>query len=59
MEFDLPHMLVTALLILGTFLVLQRVDAYKNGSRGKRAAISFAALFVVLLLLNLIWPYGA
>lgn len=59
MEFDIPHMIVTALLIMGTLLILHRVDAYENGSRGQRAVISFVTVFIVLLILNLVWPYGA
>jgi hypothetical protein len=29
-----------------------------GASRGKQVAVTFAALFVVLFVLNLLWPYG-
>ena len=58
MNFDLPHMIVTGLLIFAVVLATHRTAMYKNASRGKRAAIVGVALFIVLFIFNLLWPYG-
>jgi hypothetical protein len=58
MNLDLPHMIVTALLIFVTLVMIRRTALYQSSSRLKRALVFGGALFVVLLILNLIWPYG-
>ena len=58
MSIDWPHMIVSMLLIFATLLFVQRAPAYKSGSRGKRAVIVAVALFLVMFVFNLIWPYG-
>ena len=58
MNIDLPHMIVSALLIFAVVLVAHRTAVYRNASRGKRAAIVAVALFMVLFVSNLIWHYG-
>ena len=51
-------MIVTALLIFALGSVLQRTAFYENGSRVKRSVVLGVAVFIVLFVLNLIWPYG-
>jgi hypothetical protein len=58
MNLDLPHTIVTALLIFVTLVMIRRTSLYQSSSRLKRALVFGGALFVVLLILNLIWPYG-
>lgn len=58
MNLDLPHMILTALLIFVTLVMIRRTSLYQSSSRLKRALVFGGALFVVLLILNLIWPYG-
>jgi hypothetical protein len=58
MSIDWPHMIVSMLLIFATVLLVQRASAYKSGSRGKRAVIVGVAVGLVILVFNLIWPYG-
>jgi hypothetical protein len=58
MNFDWPHMLVTGLLIFAVITVLDRVAFYTSASKGKRMMILGVCLFVVLMVLNLLWPYG-
>ena len=58
MNIDLPHMIVSALLIFAVVLVAHRTAIYRNASRGKRLAIVAVALFLVMFLFNLVWPYG-
>ena len=58
MSIDWPHMIVSMLLIFATLLLVQRAPAYKTGSRGKRAVIFGVAVGLVILVFNLIWPYG-
>jgi len=58
MSIDWPHMIISMLLIFATVLLAQRAPAYKQGSRGKRAVIVGVAVGLVVLVFNLIWPYG-
>ena len=58
MNIDFPHMIATVVLIFVAVLLIHRTSLYKNGSRLKRFAIVGITLFIVLLVLNLIWPYG-
>ena len=39
-------------------ILLERSPFRSGASRAKRMAVTFAALFVVLFVLNLLWPYG-
>ena len=59
MNFDWPHMLVTGLLIFVLITVLDKATFYTSASKGKRLVILAVSLFVVLLILNLVWPYGS
>ena len=58
MSIDWPHMIVSMVLIFATVLLVQRTPTYKQGSRGKRALIVGVAVGLVILVFNLIWPYG-
>jgi hypothetical protein len=51
-------MLVTGLLIFVVITVLDRTAFYTSASKGKRMMIPAVSLFVVLMVLNLLWPYG-
>ncbi|SNT41070.1 hypothetical protein [Tropicimonas sediminicola] len=59
MTFDIPHMVVTGILIFVVLWGLNQIGSFEKMSRGRKTFIRFGALFVVLLLLNLVWPYGA
>jgi hypothetical protein len=59
MSIDLPHMLATGLVIFVVVWAVEHTGMLNGASKLKRALITFASLFVVLFLLNLIWPYGA
>jgi len=58
MTIDLPHMLVTGALVLGVLTALKYSGLLHGASKLKKTLITFVCLFVVLLVLNLIWPYG-
>ncbi|WP_046077843.1 hypothetical protein [Halomonas sp. HG01] len=56
---DPLHLPVTAVLIGIVLFGLQRSGSLAGASRGRRFVNQFAALFVVLLVLNLLWPCGS
>lgn len=58
MTFDIPHMIATAVIILAVVYGTNHMSVFEGMSKGKRALATFAILFVALLILNLIWPYG-
>ena len=59
MNLDLSHIIVTVLVIFFTVLAAEQTSLVKNASRAKRALIVGVIVFVVMFLLNLIWPDAA
>jgi hypothetical protein len=60
MHLDLAHALVSGVLVLGVVLLLQKTGHYVPRREGgpRWSWPLFAAIFVVVLILNLVWPYG-
>jgi len=58
MTIDIPHMLVTAAIIFAVLFAVEHLGWTAGASRGRRALIIGLAVFLPLLILNLIWPYG-
>lgn len=56
MPFSILHMIVTALVLFVAIYVLERTSLLQNASRPKRAIIFGVVVFVVMLILNLVWP---
>lgn len=59
MTFDIPHMVVTAIIIGVVVYAINHMAQFENMTRGRKSLLTFVVLFVALLLLNLVWPYGA
>ncbi|WP_306132941.1 hypothetical protein [Roseivivax marinus] len=59
MTFDIPHMIVTAIIIFCVVCLVQHTAMFEGMTRRKRSLVLFGVLFVVLFILNLLWPYGA
>lgn len=59
MHFDLAHSLVAAVLILVTMIRMQKAGYYvRHKDGGPRWSWPlFFAIYVVVFLLNVIWPY--
>lgn len=51
------HAIVFGLLMGGTHYALRQFAFYTQAGRGKQFLIFFVAAFVVILVLNLVWPY--
>ena len=58
MTFDIPHMIATMVTIFVVIWGLNQTSLLENKSKGRRILITFAVLFVALVILNLVWPYG-
>ena len=58
MTLDIPHMLVTAAIIFAAIWLINHLGAFENMPKAKRSLVLFGVLFVALLILNLVWPYG-
>lgn len=56
MDLDISHIIVTVLAVFFTVLAAERTSFVKNASRPKRAVTVGLIVFVVLSLLNLVWP---
>lgn len=59
MTFDIPHMIVTVIIIFAVVWGLNQTKLFENMSRGRKMLVSFVILFVALMILNLLWPYGS
>ena len=59
MTLDIPHLIATALIIFAVFYPLNNMKQFANMSKGRRILVTSALLFVLLFILNLVWPYGA
>ena len=60
MQFDFAHAAVAAVLIFLTVWIMKRLGLSKEQEKGKHVWDwkIFFAVFVVMLVLNIIWPYG-
>ena len=58
MNFDIPHMIVTAIIIFVVVWGLDQTTALDNMSKGKKTLTKVGVLFVAIFVLNLLWPYG-
>jgi len=59
MTFDIPHMIVTAIIIGIVVYAINHMAQFENMTKGRKSLITFAILFIALFILNLLWPYGA
>jgi hypothetical protein len=58
MTLDIPHMIATALIIFIVVWGLDQTTLLEQMSKRRRTLIKLGVLFVVILILNLVWPYG-
>ena len=59
MELDFPHMIATGAIILAVLWFFDHTSAFENMTKGRKTLLKFLSLFVVLFILNLVWPYGS
>ncbi len=56
MPFSISHIIVTALILFGAIYALERTSLLQNASRPMRAAIFALIVFVVMSIINMVWP---
>lgn len=56
MHFDLAHALVSGVLVWAIIIIAQRTDLLGKLEKGSWNWKVFAAIFVVIFLLNIVWP---
>lgn len=59
MSLDIPHAIVTAVIIFAVLWGLDHTTALGDMSKGKKTFVKFLVLFVAIFVLNLVWPYGS
>lgn len=57
MTLDIPHMIASTIVIFAVVYGVNRTTLFKNLSRGRKALVTFAVLFLALMIMNLFWPY--
>lgn len=58
MNFDIPHMIATAVIIFVVVYGIGHMPQAENITKGRKALLIFVVLFVALMILNIVWPYG-
>ena len=56
MNIDVPHLLVTMIVIFVVAFAVEHSGLVKDASRGKRALTIGAAVGLAVFVLNLLWP---
>ena len=59
MTFDIPHMIVTAMVIFLVVWGFDQTSVFENMNKRKKTLAKVGILFVAIFGLNLIWPYGS
>ena len=59
MNIDVPHLLVTMIVIFVVAFAVEHSGLVKDASRGKRALTIGAAVGLAIFVLNLLWPITA
>lgn len=59
MVFDIPHMIVSGIIVLAVLWIVDHTSAFDNTTKGKKTLIKFGGIFVLILILNILWPYGS
>lgn len=55
---DFAHAIVMGLLCGGAYWAVRSMGLFENRSKPQQALIFFPVIFVIVLVLNLIWPSG-
>ena len=58
MTFDIPHMVISAVIVFIVIWAVNNLSALENMTKRRRSLIMAATTFVAILLLNIVWPYG-
>lgn len=59
MSIDIPHAILTAIIIFVVLWGLDQTSVLDSMSKGRKTLVKFIVLFVALFILNLVWPYGS
>lgn len=59
MTFDIPHMLAAGLIVLAVIWLTDHTRAFESMPRGRKTFLKFGGIFVALVILNIVWPYGS
>lgn len=59
MNFDIPHMIATAVIIFVVVWGLDQTTALDKMPKRRKILIKFGVLFAAIFILNLVWPYGS
>ncbi len=59
MSLDITHIIVTVAISFAVLWGLDQTTLFANMQKRKATVLKFVTLFVAILILNLIWPYGS
>ncbi len=59
MTVDIPHAIATGLVIFAVIWLVEHASPFENLTKGRKTLITAVALFVLLFILNIVWPYSS
>jgi hypothetical protein len=59
MTFDIPHMIATGVIVFAAIWLVDHTNAFENMTKGRRTLFKFVGIFVAIIILNIVWPYGS
>ncbi len=59
MSLDIPHMIVTVAICFAVLWGLEQTPLFANMPKRKATVLKLVTLFVAILILNIVWPYGS
>ena len=58
MIFDIPHMIATGLIIFAVIWLIDHTGPFESMTKGRKTFLKLIGIFVFILILNILWPYG-
>ncbi|WP_146149129.1 hypothetical protein [Nitratireductor sp. StC3] len=59
MTFDIPHMIATGAIVFLVIWITDHTSACDGMSKGRKTLVKTVAIFVLVVMLNIFWPYGS
>ncbi len=57
MELNIPYLIAAAVVVMLVAIAFEVLPVLKDVAKGRRLLLHMAAIFVALLILNLVWSY--
>jgi hypothetical protein len=59
LTFDIPYMIATGLVVFAVIAIIDHASPFEDTSKGRKTLFKLIGIFVAIIILNLVWPYGS